>query len=489
MLRTATPTLALLVLSLSLAACPAAKLTREGKRHEAADHDVLAAEAYLEALDVNPNKKRAHKALSGVARSAWDDALAQARGHEEAEHYPDALAAYQRLDRLKQGLDEHGLLTFPTIDVGEKIVAMANAAAEEQYRKGERAVAGRHWDVAVAAYAEAQGFVPGYKDSASKSAMSYYKWAEDDVAAAAWRAGAEHYAAANKSVPGYEDAAARGAGLYASLGVAHKGLGNCRQAVRDLRTSVGLKADPAVSDALDGAIPCATTRAGIAPFGNPTGVSPGGLAVGDVLSDAVIAGLVRGGSEFLKVEASGGPAMRRQSDWPGPLHLVAGELLQVKVEPADPFGASRELEVQQRIPCPPGQGEAGALCVVPAIVVYDELHSQPAVSMEFSLTLQEMHRGKSVLSETLRARAADDLVYADGLRTPGGPARVAQADDDVGLILPDWLVEQLTGPREVRSPDTLARAAISDLAAAISGRGLPVLDADPPVEDPAEIAR
>lgn len=477
----------LLLFGAQLIGCPAGKLYREGQRFEEANQDVRAAETYLDALDLKPAQKRSNKALAAMAESAWNQLHRVAAEREAAGSYPEALISYQRLLTLTQRLDQHDLLTFPTIDVAERVEAMANAAADERYRFGEAAVASGRWAGAVKGYSEALSFKADYKDSTQKLAFSYYNWGAASVASGAWREGAERYASAEQTVPRYQDAAAQAARIYAALGRDFKERGACRSAVRDLRASLRYAADPKVEADLGASLSCATSRVAVDVFGNPTHVSPGGLAVGDVLSEKLIAAIPRGASEFVRAEAYTSAGARGLSAWPGPAYGLSGKLVQVRVTSPEPVERRRETTVDQRVPCAPGDGEPGSLCLVPARIAYVERSLNPSVSLEISLTLTDLHSGATVSTDKVTATAADDVSWAEGLTLGGRPAPVAQGDDDLGLVLPDELIERLNAPRQVRGPDTLARAALDQAASAIASKLRPVVDAEAPAADPVAL--
>lgn len=479
------PVVPLLAILLFAVGCEAGKLYRQGKSLEGAGQDIKAAESYLDALDARPDQKRAHEALARMGEGAWNKLLKSAEEHEQAGRFPEALAAYQRLATLTTRLDEHELLTFKTINVGERVEAMANASAEERYRAAEAGLKAGRWASAVKEYTAALGFKADYKDSVSKLAAAYYGWGAENLTRAEYREGAGHFVSAQATVPGYKDAAARAAVVYAALGRWFKDQGQCRQAVRDLRQAQALVADPAVGKDLDRAVACATGRVGVAVFGNPTGVSPGGLAVGDLLSDSLIAALPRGASEFLKVEPLAGRGA--SLDWPGPVYKVTGKLLQVKIVGPDPVAERKEAEIEQRVTCAPGQGEPGALCVVPAAITYLEVHARPSVSLTASFTLAEARRDTVLLADKVSATAGDDVAWAEGVAAVGRPLPIAARDTDLGLILPSWLVEQLSAPKAVRAPDALAADALGRLSGDLAGRIRPLVDAEPPVQDPSAL--
>ena len=430
----------LLFLAVQLGGCEAGKLYRQGKAFEEANQDVRAAELYLDALDVKPSQKRANEALAGMAEGTWNRLLKVAQEREAAASFPEALASYQRLLTLTQRLDSHDLLTFKTIDVAERVEAMANAAADERYRSGEQAVAAGRWASAVKGYSEALSFKADYKDSTQKLAFSYYGWGGEALTRSAWREAAEHYGDASKTVAHYKDASAQASRIYAALGRDFKARGLCRQAVRDLRQAQGYAADPKVATDLDAAIDCATSRVSVDVFGNPTHVTPGGLAVGDLLTELLVTAIPRGATEFVKVEATGPSTLRRMSAWPGPVYTVSGKMMMVKVIDPRPSGEPREAEVEQRLPCAPGEGDPGALCVVPARISYVERRSRPSVSVDVSLTVTDARSDAVVLNDRISAIAADDVRWAEGLTVGGRPAEMSGSDDGPGLILPPELV-------------------------------------------------
>ena len=477
----------LLPLLLTLSGCEAGKIYRRGKSLEESNQDIKAAETYLDTLDVKADHRRASKALDRMAEDAWNKLLKNAEEHEAAGRFPEALGAYQRLAELTRRLDRYELLDFKTINVDERVEAMANASAEERYRAAEAAVGAGRWASAVKEYSEALAFKSDYKDSTPKLALSYYSWAGENLSRDAYRDAAEHYAAAHRTVAGYKDAAAQAAKVYAALGQHFKEQGACRQAVRDLRQAQSL-VDKTVSAAdMEAAMSCATSRVGVAVFTNPTNVSPGGLAVGDLLSEGVLAALPRGATEFVRAEASNAGAIRKLLSWTGPVYLVSGKLLQVKVDGPRATANPQTLQAEQRVPCPPGAGEAGALCVIPATVTYAELHSTPSVTLEVQVTVQDIHSGATVLTDKAKASAGDDVSWVEGVSLGGTPAPIARDGDDLGLILPSWLLDKMTAPHDVRPPDALARDALGQLAGAVAGQVRPVVDAEPAVKDPAKL--
>lgn len=171
--------LTFLLLALQLSGCAALKLYQEGVKLEEAGRLYGAARRYVEALDINPDHRKAREALVLVAERAYAEKLGLAVDEEEDQAFALALEQYEELDGFLRDLRRHDALDFKVIDVGEKIGEMANAAAEERYKAAEKLLAARNWKDAIGAYEAALSFKRGYKDCTEKIALAYYSWADE----------------------------------------------------------------------------------------------------------------------------------------------------------------------------------------------------------------------------------------------------------------------------------------------------------------------
>jgi tetratricopeptide (TPR) repeat protein len=213
----------------------------EGKEYDESGKEYKAAQKYIAALEINENHRKAALALAAVAEDAYKEKLALAETAEHAGDFARALTEYRELQGYIKDLEAFDVLGFSPINTRSKIEEMANAAAEDRYKKAEAHFANRAWEDAITEYKAAQGFKDGYKDTAQKIASASYSWAEDDLKTNRFRAAAEHFReAAESGGAGYKDATYRAGTIYAALGRHFISADRCRQSVRDLRQAQSL---------------------------------------------------------------------------------------------------------------------------------------------------------------------------------------------------------------------------------------------------------
>ena len=364
---------------------------------------------------------------------------------------------------------------------------MANAAAEEVYRIGQKALVNRRWEEAVDGFTKALEFKPGYRDSSTKLAAAWYGWAAQDLEAAQYRSAAQRFGQANGAQPGYSDAAARAARIYAALGRHHLSNKSCRQAVRDLRLAEQYAPDTAQAKDLATADLCATTRVTIANFGNPTNVNPGGLAPALVLAEMLQVTVAKMSSEFVEVDFDDSITPKSGSTWPGPHYMVSAKLLQVKVVDPTPVPQARTTEGILQAPCPPGSGTPDSLCQTPVQVTYAEMHSRPSVTIEASYTLTDLHNPKLQTTKNLRSTAEDEVVWAENMLVNGQGFPTAHNDSEQGVRIPEQLESLVNAPRIAPAPDELARRAALDIAGRLAKEVHDQVDVEPPATDPVKL--
>lgn len=497
--------LALSLLSLPLG-CAASKAYREGTTLADAGQSYQAAIRYLDSLDHSPGYAMARDGLAGVKREAYGEKLAEARLAEARKDWGAALAAYGEIGALLSRIAEHGAIGFSTIDVAERIAATENKGADDHYTLGEQAHTAGDWAGAIAAWKAAQALVPTYRDTATRIGAAYFAWGADDETKGRWREATGHYIEAGAS--GHTAGPARAAAIFVALGNAFVWSGNCRQALRDLRAARDLVGAALVKDDLETAESCAINTVVVLPFENPTRNAPGGMALDEVAADGLairlrtaatpfVTLLERGAVDHIRDEQRFSEARTGVAGGLARAHwLVIGKLTQVKVvpgaisrEPATAVGRTAST-------CPEARAD-GTSAIVPCVkdvpIRYVEHTGHAEVRLAGSVRVINSRSGAQAALVPFNVRQAADVHYADGFLGPDGrKVSLTTAPIPAGATLSDVqvpaaLLALQSASRDFPDEGDLLHAALDIVYTEVTPSVLGIIDADPPVTDPARL--
>jgi curli biogenesis system outer membrane secretion channel CsgG len=487
--------------ALALVAGDAGRAYREGKDLDEAGSDYKAAVKYLEALREDSGHKKALEALRAGSHDAYAEHLKDAQDAEATKAFPEALGDYKDLVVLVKGLNEFEAAGFEIVDLGAKVTEMTTASAEAAYVRAGTAFTGSHWEAAITACGEATSFVSNYKDCGEKTATAYYKWAEADVAGKKFRDGVGHYTASAKAGAG-TDAEAKAAAIQLALAKYFLEKGACRQAVGDATASGKLAASAEADQVLASANACAQTPIAMAAIENPTGVNPAGMAVADVLADAILNATGNGASKFLTIvdrgTLDGLLAEQGISISPdatpkgvkGLRYLILGKITVLRVETVPPTPKATTATATQMYDCPKQKSDGTtvmARCPRDVQVIVDRYTGSSTASLTLSLRVVDVSTGTQVAIETIQAEHADQVAYAQNLRFAGGGPVGISMDGRDGTVTNTEIRKALEA-RQTLAPDAeLLKAVLQEVSKKGSAVILAKVDKPAVLPDPTTL--
>jgi len=508
--------LLLLLPLLALSGCAASLAYRDGLDLAQTGEPYAAAARYLDALDADPDHRKARAALDAVVDEAYTTRLGQARAAEDARAWADARAGYVDLQAFVARLSAHGA-GFDTLDLAARIAAVDTAAAEEAYLRAEAALAAKDYSGAVEAWRAATAILPGYRDGSVRIADTLYAWGDAEQSAGKWRSAAGRFVEARDA--GHIAGAARAAALYNALGNSFVWSGHCRQAVRDLRLARTL-AGPS-TDAVDVATAeaCAATPLVVAPFEDATGAKPAGIALPEAAADTLAASLRAGATPFVqflergaldqilaeqrlvtssstatststrgastRAAAPAAPSRLPRAHW-----LVIGKFTQVRASVPPLSAVPVTLTGRRPCPPPPTDGTVAPPCVAEAPLRYTLHEGRGEVRLAGSVRVVDARTGVQAglwpfdVVRALDVRYADPVLDADGRLAP----LVADGvDDPDAWQVPRELLALREAPRALPDESVLTRDALDAVCSDAAARILALLDAELPAQDPVAL--
>lgn len=149
--------------------CSASKKAfKEAQKFEEQGLYVEAAEADLKALDKNRKFGEAKVHLKQVAPKAYDELLAQAESQERVGNWEQAVDSHRKLVRFLHRCGDFGV-TFPAVNVKERLDNATQKAARYYYDNAEKFFAAKSWGKAANAYLKAHNFVDNFNLSLEKA--------------------------------------------------------------------------------------------------------------------------------------------------------------------------------------------------------------------------------------------------------------------------------------------------------------------------------
>ena len=496
-----------------LAGCPAARSYREAKQAERGDQPVSAAESYLDALDRNPEHRKATDGIARVGEAACLLLLGDAERLEAARRWAEAAGAYEGLSGFLARLKRHGRPPCTAVDVAAKGLEMHTKAAEELYQQARALHAADALEDAIRIYQQAQRHQPAYRDTDARLAHARYTLAGQRQKIGQYRMAAELYVQAAESLkrvrapvsgggaPGspadavnltaLQDAPARAGRIYQALGRWFTGKGACRQAVADLeRAQPLLGAGGTIQADLGRAMACATTHLFPAPLDNRTGLEAAVPLVVE-LSQTVPLDIQRRGSRYLawhsvlglppvggewvwkgvagspEVKAAGGATGGNVWLLTGQLSSFSWSLSPALAEPYTSTG-------QEDYPC------ESATCTRDIPITWTRVRQSVEMSARLDLFLLHPVSGQRVLPVSVSRSVGDAVDYATGAVAQVSPEATA------------WrMPADLAAALEARSALRPQRDLYADLAPSLSRSAadqmLALLDQPPALPDPVSL--
>jgi tetratricopeptide (TPR) repeat protein len=292
------------MVGLFLTACgPSTRLVKQGDQSVAQGNYYAAAVNYLTVLKFHDadNAKSLAK-LTEVARPAYEQKLALAKGYQSQNNLESALAEYVELQGFVLDLKRFNALSFVVVDLDGTIGMLNMTLAEKHYQQAEQYNLSREFLNAIQEYQKALQYMPGYKDCALKISGSYYALAIQQEQNRNFRSAAQTYLKSCAFVPNYRDATLKAASIYNALGRYFFKQGQCRNAYQDLLTAKSIQATlKDIDQNILLAKECATQKIAFIPFDNTTGHDIVGMDLGDMITEKTKTILQTKASPFIKI--------------------------------------------------------------------------------------------------------------------------------------------------------------------------------------------
>ncbi len=186
-----------LVLIFGIAACVSVeRRIKKGEAMEDAGRFEEAAQAYIRALEKDPNREDVRGRLESAGTQAVDALLRRAYALESTEAYEDVLAVINRIDSLRSRSADVGVALPVPDDYAGFREEMTAAAIDSLFRQGEQAEQSGDWAGAVRSYSRLKN---NYSLSSTEIRQvnealggSFINWAEQDLANAFYRDSFNH---------------------------------------------------------------------------------------------------------------------------------------------------------------------------------------------------------------------------------------------------------------------------------------------------------
>jgi len=472
-----------------LVGCAAQKAYKEGMDLQAAGKLPAAAAKYLDALDSKPTHPEALVALAGVAEEAWKAKLAQAADAEGRNDYTTARDKYQELARLQERLDQHGFLDFPvTVDALAKAKEMEEGAAERAYLLAEKQRGSGQYENAIAGYREAQGFVPGFRDTQARIASAYIEWGTAEAAAGRWRSATQKYQ--DGAAAGAVEGTTRSAEVYLALGRWNVTNGACRQAVRDLKEADRLVPGSVRAD-LAQASSCAETRvAVVVDRASSRDVAVTGYDPTPRL-DAAIAERIPGATSDFVVVVDDHALQGPPKDDKGRLavdRIVGARALRWDVVAVPRTTTERRTTAEADATCVDPNTQARTTCTHSFEMVYTEVTEARLASLSVTANIVTFTDSKILASRTFDLGARGDVTWVENLRdATTGESTWPTRSGATAVRIPAHVQEMLDAPRTVTADSVLFTEVTDDTADAVAAWAATTLDAETTLTDPTTL--
>ena len=485
--RTSRPTYAFLIpltLSILIAGCALTRHLKDGARSLEQGDPYEAALSFLEVLALNGEHKKGLEGLASAAEPAYKQKLSEAESSEQEKEFERALGSYRELRELLSNLKRFNVLSFETVDVGERIALMRDAAALQHYNSAESAFSRKEWSKAIGRYERALSQRSGFKDSEAKIGAAYYLWAQADEGEGSYRDAADHYLNAVERLDSKGAAAAtkRAAEIYEALGNHFLTHDACRKAAADFDRALALSDSPELASKLGEAEACAVTLLKVESLGNDTGGSLPGMALEHAVADAASELIREQSSKYLRLVRSYPELDEAQ----GRAYLVTGRFTTYLVEEDGPYIEHESTEGVYSYDCTKTRDDGSSYrstCRGEADVHYKVTRASVSVRLSGSLVLVDARTDEEIEFERFDFVARDEIEFASEFVMNGREIRIEGRNSDEASIA-QRVVNLATSSSSLSSVESLLERLVPKVAAEASSLGLEVADQPVLLDDP-----
>jgi tetratricopeptide (TPR) repeat protein len=185
-----------LFLVMALVGCVSVeKRYKKGQELEGKGRLEEATQRYIKVLAKDPGMEDARQRLADVGSRLVESTLAQARAHETAGAYENAVTALNRIDSLRSRTSQVGVTLSVPDDYADFRLDMIDAAVASLFRQGEDLESAGNWPEALRRYELLRTYPLAsdqMRDVDEARAQVLIQWSEQDLARGSFRAAYGH---------------------------------------------------------------------------------------------------------------------------------------------------------------------------------------------------------------------------------------------------------------------------------------------------------
>jgi len=298
------PILLLAVAILSVACTSVAtKQTESGNLAEKSQNFIVANEAYLSALRINPKQEEARQGLNRTITNSYDLQLANIISLEKEQRYLEANRALQDLEQMVSRASVFVPIPFKTANFKEKISANKFAYTKTIVDGAEKSFQNADYEQAVKGFHQAIENSPEMREGLiPRIAEAYYLDAKKNLKLKKYRIASDLFLNAESVATGFKDSKEIASKILFELGDYFLSKEECRVAESDLRKAIELNPSlPKVNEKLDSARKCSIVRVAFIQFNDDGIPQIAGMRVGQAIFASVLSDLQAKKSEFLEI--------------------------------------------------------------------------------------------------------------------------------------------------------------------------------------------
>ena len=474
---------------------------KRGDQAMEAGNTYVAANAYLDALDLKPGNAKAMAKLSACSESAYEQKLKLAEGYQDQGSLEDALAEYEALHGFIQKLRRYNVLNFVPIDTKEAIRNVSAGAAEKHYTRAEDLFNSKDYTQAIEEYKAALALTRPYKEANAKIAESYYQLAEAATYASRYRSAAKTYQKALEAVRGYKDASVLAASLYYHLGNYFLQEGYCRNAYDDFdRVREIMPQYEDVRAKIAEAETCATVNIAFVTFDNTTGRNLAGMDLGDFIFEEIKTLTRAQASQFIRMmdreqlsvllqeqQISEGLLLSESTiptNLTGVDYLIFGKINQVLVTRDGLSESTFETtySYQHEVAYVDKKGKRRTRYEwADAKAYFKKYKDAISAKLAGAIRVVNSQTGELVINHQIAEQAGDAIEYL-------GEYRARHDLNASNVSLADEVTRLRNAPSKLEDIDTLTKRMIDAISGTLSAQILSSLDRTPRISDPTTLA-
>lgn len=481
------------VLMLLFGCSPASKAVKRGDEYLETRNYYSAAKEYINALSFDPTYEKAKTKLCEVSKQAYDQQLAIASNYERTSNHETALQSYTDISNFLDNVSNNKCLTFPAINVKNKITEMKSVTSEKYYKEAESFFNNVEYDAAISKYEEALKFNSPYKDCTEKITESHYSLGVRCEKQKAYRDAAKKYLKANQVINGYKDATARATKIYYALGEYFLSMNQCRNAWNDFNEITLITPGYLnINDKLAKAEDCSVAKIAFARFDNPTGRNIAGSSIGDMVFDSIKAKLQGKSSRFLHFmereeldsifneQSLGVKGITDEyssfKKLKGVNYLIFGKLTQVNSTLSQPKTEQMKTTGSYYVACVKYDRKGkpyDSTCSRNKEVYYSKNSQTASVSLTGSIKILSVLTGQQAIFHNISVKKSDNVSYANNF-----------SDDLSTVAVPDNVKTLANARQELADEDSLVKKIVEEIGDSMVKEILNKIDTAASLKDP-----